>query len=559
MGHDPEMAPWILLTLALAGFLAAAHAASLGVVYTEGGFVEGTNKKIGIISPSFLDIYKGIPFAAPPRILEKAEKHPGWSGTLKAKNYKSRCLQTTLSQTDTRGETDCLYLNIWVPQPGKSVSTNLPVMVWIYGGAFLMGSADGANVLNNYLYDGEELALRGNVIVVTFNYRLGPLGFLSTGDSNIPGNYGLWDQHMAIAWVKRNIAAFGGNPDNITIFGESAGAASVSLQTLSPYNVGLVKRAISQSGVGLCPWAIQQDPLRGAKQVASRVGCPVDDTAALAKCLRATDPRTVTLAYKLELGNLEYPVVHYLTFSPVIDGDFIPDDPLYLFHNAADIDYLAGVNNMDGHMFAGVDLAVINEPLKKISVAEVQKLVQDLTLPKGTLGSDLAYDLYTSSWGPSPAQELMKRTVIDAETDYIFLVPSQEAIARHSMNARTGKTYSYLFSHASRMPIYPSWVGADHADDLQYIFGNPFQNLVAYRPQDRDVSGAMIAYWTNFAATGDPNQGPSKVPTSWLPYDTRFGQYLEINNDITYNSMKQGLRSPYVRFWSQTYRNLPNL
>ncbi|KAM4019018.1 bile salt-activated lipase [Anomaloglossus baeobatrachus] len=554
------MAPWILLTLALAGFLAAAHAAvSLRVVYTEGGFVEGTNKRIGIISPSFLDIYKGIPFAAPPRILEKAERHPGWSGTLKANNYKSRCLQTTLSQTDTRGETDCLYLNIWVPQPGRSVSTNLPVMVWIYGGAFLMGSADGANVLNNYLYDGEELALRGNVIVVTFNYRLGPLGFLSTGDANAPGNYGLWDQHMAIAWVKRNIAAFGGNPDNITIFGESAGGASVSLQTLSPHNVGLVKRAISQSGVGLCPWAIQPDPLRWVKQVASQVGCPTHDTAALANCLRATDPRAVTLAFKLELGNLQYPVVHYLAFSPVIDGDFIPDDPLNLFHNSADIDYLAGVNNMDGHMFAGVDLAVINEPLKKINAAEVQKLVQDLTLPKGLLGSDLAFDLYTSNWGPDPAQELMKRTVIDAETDYIFLVPSQEAIARHSMSGGSGRTFSYLFSHGSRMPIYPSWVGADHADDLQYVFGNPFQNTAAYRPQDRDVSGAMIAYWTNFAATGDPNQGPSKVPTSWLPYDTRFGQYLEINNDITYKSMKQSLRSPYVRFWSQTYRNLPNM
>ncbi|XP_069603710.1 bile salt-activated lipase-like [Ranitomeya imitator] len=559
MGHNPDMAPWILLTLALAGFLAAAHAASLGVVYTEGGFVEGTNKRIGIISPSFLDIFKGIPFAAPPQILQKAEKHPGWSGTLKATSLKSRCLQTTLSQKDTRGDTDCLYLNIWVPQPGKSVSTILPVMVWIYGGAFLMGSADGANVLNNYLYDGEELALRGNTIVVTFNYRLGPLGFLSTGDANIPGNYGLWDQHMAIAWVKRNIAAFGGNPDNITIFGESAGGASVSLQTLSPYNVGLVKRAISQSGVGLCPWAIQPDPLVWAKQVASKLGCPVDDTAALANCLRATDPVDVTLAYKLDIGNLQYPVVHYLGFSPVIDGDFIPDDPLNLFSNAADVDYLAGVNNMDAHMFAGVDLAVINEPLKQISAEEVQKLVQDLTLPKGTLGSDLAFDLYTSNWGSNPSQELMKKTVIDAETDYIFLVPTQEAIARHSMNARTGKTYSYLFSHPSRMPIYPSWVGADHADDLQYVFGNPFKNVAAYRPQDRDVSAAMIAYWTNFAATGDPNQGPSKVPTSWLPYDTRSGQYLEIDKDITYKSIKQGLRSPFVRFWSYTYRNLPNL
>ncbi|XP_069841960.1 bile salt-activated lipase-like [Dendropsophus ebraccatus] len=553
------MAPWIAVTLALAGFLAAAHAASLGVVYTEGGFVEGTSKKIGLISPSYVDIFKGIPFAAPPGILEKPERHLGWSGTLKATKFKPRCLQLTLTMKDTRGDLDCLYLNVWVPHQSKSVSTNLPVMVWIYGGAFLLGAAEGANFLDNYLYDGEELALRGNVIVVTFNYRLGPLGFLSTGDANAPGNYGLWDQHMAIAWVKRNIAYFGGNPENITIFGESAGGASVSLQTLSPYNVGLIKRAISQSGVGLSPWAIQRDPLFWTKKVASKVGCPVDDTAALANCLRVTDPRAITLAYTLDLTNLQYPVLYYLGFSAVIDGDFIPDDPVNLYNNAADVDYLAGVNNMDAHMFAGVDLAAINKPLQNIVPAEVEKLLQDLTLPKGSVGSNVAYELYTANWGPNPSQELMKRTVIDVETDFIFLVPTQEALALHSMNAKSGKTYSYIFSHPSRMPIYPSWVGADHADDLQYVFGKPFTTPLAYRSQDRDVSSAMIAYWTNFAATGDPSQGPSKVPTSWLPYNTQFGQYLEINNDISYKSVKQSLRTPYVRFWAGTYRNMPYL
>ncbi|KAM4696057.1 bile salt-activated lipase-like [Rhinophrynus dorsalis] len=553
------MTHWATFSLAFSCLLAVSYAATLGVVYTEGGFVEGTSKKVGILSPSYIDIFKGIPFAAPPKILEKPERHSGWSGTLKATDYKPRCLQATVSQNDVRGDLDCLYLNIWVPQSRSAVSTNLPVMIWIYGGAFMLGSAEGANVLNNYLYDGEELALRGNVIVVTFNYRLGPLGFLSTGDSNAPGNYGLWDQHMAIAWVKRNIAAFGGDPNNLTIFGESAGGASVSLQTLSPYNVGLVKRAISQSGVALSPWAIQTEPLFWARKVSERVGCPVDDNAALVSCLKITDPKAVTLAYKLELVNLDYPVVYYLAFAPVIDGDFIPDEPRNLFGNAADVDYLAGVNNMDAHMFAGVDMPSINQPLQKMSADDVQKLVQGLTLSKGLSGMEMAYNLYTSNWGPNPEQENMKKTVIDLETDYIFLVPTQEALAHHYQNAKSGRTYSYLFSHPSRMPIYPSWVGADHADDLQYVFGNPFSNTLAYRPQDRDVSGAMIAYWTNFAATGDPSSGPSSVPTAWLKYSTAYGQYLEINSNITYQSIKQSLRSPYVRFWAQTYRSLPNV
>ncbi|KAG8546445.1 hypothetical protein GDO81_018899 [Engystomops pustulosus] len=123
---------------------------------------------------------------------------------------------------------------------------------------------------------------------------------------------------------------------------------------------------------------------------------------------------------------------------------------------------------------------------------------------------------------------------------------------------RAARTYSYLFSHPTRMPVYPGWVGADHADDLQYIFGKPFVNTLAYRPQDRDVSEAMMAYWSNFAATGDPNNGNSKVPTPWLNYTTLNGQYLEITKRITNKSMKQDLRSPYVRFWVTTYRSLPN-
>ncbi|CAJ0940445.1 unnamed protein product [Ranitomeya imitator] len=548
----------LLHFLACSSLLVAARAATLGVVHTEGGFVEGISKKIGVVSPDYIDIFKGIPFGAPTKVLEKPEKHPGWSGTLKTTEYKPRCVQATLLQTDVIGSMDCLYLNIWVPQTRSSVSTQLPVMVWIYGGGFLLGGAQGASFLDNYLYDGEELALRGKVIVVTLNYRVGPLGFLSTGDASAPGNYGLWDQHMAIAWVKRNIAAFGGDPSNITIFGESAGGASVSLQTLTPYNVGLIRRAITQSGVGLCPWAIQREPLMWAKQLATNVGCPVDDTATLVNCLKQTDPKAITLAYQLQLTNLEYPLVHYLAFSPVIDGDFIPDEPRNLFENAADVDYLAGVNNMDGHLFAGIDVPNINRPLQRVTPEDVHNLVQGLTLPKGTAALDIAYNLYTDSWGENPDHELVKKTVVDIETDYIFLVPTQEALGLHYQHAKTAKTYSYMFSHATRMPIYPSWAGADHAEDLQYMFGKPFRNTMAYRPQDRDVSEAMIAYWSNFAATGDPSKGNSKVPTPWLVYSTQYGQYLEINNKITHKSMKQDLRSSYVKFWVATYRSLPS-
>uniref|UniRef100_A0A8C4R065 Carboxylic ester hydrolase n=1 Tax=Eptatretus burgeri TaxID=7764 RepID=A0A8C4R065_EPTBU len=206
-----------------------------------------------------------------------------------------------LSQVGTRGSEDCLYLDLWVPQSGSQVSKNLPVMVWIYGGAFLFGSGKGPNLLNNYLYDGEEIASRGKVIVVNFNYRLGPLGFLSTNDTNAPGNYGLWDQHMALTWVKENIAAFGGDPDNICIFGESAGGASAHLQMLSPHSKGLFKRVISQSGSALNPWLLQTTPRHWAEEVAKSVGCPTEDSAALINCLRITDPNAIVMAIKLKI------------------------------------------------------------------------------------------------------------------------------------------------------------------------------------------------------------------------------------------------------------------
>ncbi|XP_009664053.1 general transcription factor 3C polypeptide 5 isoform X1 [Struthio camelus] len=550
------MARWEILCFALCCYLGVAWAATLGVVHTEGGFVEGENKKLGLLG-NYIDIFRGIPFAAPTKILEDPQPHPGWEGTLKAKDFKNRCMQVTLPQTDVRGSLDCLYLNIWIPQGRKEVSTNLPVMVWIYGGAFLLGGSQGANFLDNYLYDGEEIAVRGNVIVVTFNYRLGPLGFLSTGDENAPGNYGLKDQHMAIAWVKRNIRAFGGDPENITIFGESAGAVSVSLQTLSPHNKGLFKRAISQSGVGLCSWAIQKNPLAWAQKIAQNVGCPTDNTTVLANCLRVSDPKALTLAYHLELINLPSPVVHQLALTPVVDGDFLPDVPENLFANAADIDYIAGVNNMDGHIFAGIDIPAINRPLVKVTADEVYKLIQGLTLEKGLRGANATYALYTQVWGDNPDQEVVKRTVVDVATDYIFLIPTQWSLKLHQHNARSAKTYSYVFSQPSRMPIYPSWTGADHADDLQYVFGKPFSTPLGYLPKHRTVSKAMIAYWTNFARTGDPNKGYSEVPINWLPYTLENSYYLEINNNMDYNSVKQNLRSPYVNFWYSVYQNLP--
>ncbi|XP_076025621.1 bile salt-activated lipase-like [Genypterus blacodes] len=546
------------ILVAVAVFLETVSSTSLGVVTTEGGMVEGEKIRLGY--RQHMDVFRGIPYAAMPGRFQKPKPHPGWDGVMPVKAFRKRCLQVTMTMSSTRGSEDCLFLNIWVPH-GRVVSTDLPVMVWIYGGGFLAGGSMGANFLDNYLYDGQEIADRGKVIVVTLGYRLGTLGFLSTGDSSLPGNYGLWDQQAAIAWVHRNIRSFGGDPSNITLFGESAGGASVSFQTLTPHNKGLIRRAISQSGVALCPWAINKNPRRFTEEIALKVNCPIDDT--MVDCLKMTDPVTLTLAGRISLASSpDNPLINNLKLSPVIDGDFLPDDVHNLFHNAAKIDYIAGVNDMDGHVFTGLDVPTINSPLVDTPIEDVKRLLASYTKEKGKGGLENAFATYTSSWGSSPSKETLKKTIVEIGTDYIFLVPTQAALYLHANNATTGRTYSYVFSEPNRMGgigrPYPSWMGADHADDLQYVFGKPFSSPLAYWPSHRDVSRYIIAYWTNFARTGDPNQGNMKVPTPWPKFSSSAHQYLDINAKMGVDSVRQKLRVRYVHFWTSILPNLPS-
>ncbi|XP_069544158.1 bile salt-activated lipase-like [Brachyistius frenatus] len=543
------------LLLLLGVWLSSASAAKLGVVKTEGGQVEGKSDRMGLFRT--VDVFKGVPFADVPGKWEKPKPHPGWDGILKATKYRDRCLQVTLLQTKTQGSEDCLYLNIFVPQ-GRKLSTNLPVMVYLFGGAFLLGASNDVAFLGNSLYDGREMADRGGVIVVTVNYRVGTMGFLSTGDSRMPGNYGLWDQHAAISWICRNIEAFGGNPDNITIFGQSAGAASVSYQMLSPYNKGLFRRAITQGGVALSPWAIKRNPMALTKKIARKVGCWRSNEDDMIACLKMSDPVGLTMAGKIDVLLIlgKGTVMDLLELAPVIDGDFIPEEPSQLFHNAAQFDYLAGVNSMDGHIFAGVDVPSINKR-NVTTVQQVKGLLAGLTKEKGNAAIASAYDVYSSNWGLPPDQDVVKKTVADIETDFLFLVPTQIALQLHANNSSGTRTYSYLFNMKTRIPGFPRWVEAEHAEDLQYLFGKPFTLPLIYFPRHRDLAGYMIAYWTNFAKTGDPNSGNSRVPVVWPPFTKNHRAYLAINHKMTKSSIRYDMRSDYVSYWSQTYSRLP--
>lgn len=349
------------------------HCSEIVNVTTPAGHLGGIRETLTL--PDFKSVtvtsFWGIPYAEPPigslRFRKPVAKQRIRGDYLLADTESVACAQNpAILKSWVAGPSamseDCLKLNVYVPDTPRPFSVvKLPVMVWFYGGAFLIGQTR--------IYDGRRLAALGNVIVVTVNYRLGPLGFLSTEDSVAPGNLGLWDQHVALRWVQNNIAAFGGNPDHVTVFGESAGGASSIYQLLYPGNKGLIRRAIAESGNALCPWGFQPLPGRVlAERLAERLKCEVTGSGvgrsqSIVDCLR-TKP-FLDIVTNSSVGTLEETLFR-AEWVPTLDGDFLKADPrdtlrwpptltdsgdLDLFRS---VDLLIGTNNDDGEVIAGI-------------------------------------------------------------------------------------------------------------------------------------------------------------------------------------------------------------
>ena len=311
-------------------FCALLPLAKLVTVSTKYGDIEGVVVRYPKAHTSFKSVNKflGVPFATPPigELRLKAPKPPQeWKPKVRpAKEHGNSCFQPesfqsyfkrfTASAFNFTYSEDCLYLDIYSP----SVSLNLPVMVYIHGGGYGAGTAG--------IYSGDYLALHG-VVVVVIEYRLGPFGFLSTGDSAAPGNFGMLDQVEALKWVKENIEHFGGNPSKVTIFGVGAGGAtSASLHLLSPLSKGLFQQVIAESGVDLSSFAIQPDSygLRFAKELAQELECTTSDHSAMVTCIREKRDTEIQKASE-SISN--YRFSDYLQWAPVVDNNFLLDTP----------------------------------------------------------------------------------------------------------------------------------------------------------------------------------------------------------------------------------------
>ena len=485
-------------------------AAGANRVKTANGVVEGVTEQSGIRS------FKGIPFAAPPvgELRWKASQPvKNWKGVLKADKFGPRAMQLPVFgdmgfRSNGMSE-DALYLNVWTPT--KESKENLPVLVYFYGGGFVAGDGSEAR------YDGESMAKRG-IVAVTVNYRLGAFGFMAhpelTKESphNASGNYGYMDQAAALRWVQQNIAAFGGDPEKVTIAGESAGSISVSAQMASPLSKDLFRAAIGESGA-LVNSSLDPVPLETGEKIGAEFGESLGANSLAA--LRAMPAEKILEA----AGKRGIP-----GFPATIDGYFFPKSPTAVFAagEQAKVPLLAGWNSEEmTYMFLlGPEKPTVENYEKAVRNRfgnKAEEVLQVYAVKKDEdvipVATDLAGDLFIaySTW---KWMDLHGKTSGEPVYRYLFSRPRPPMVAAMG-NASSGLAGGVVKEDDPNAVKMPQARGAVHAAEIEYAMGNlPYNKVYDWTPEDYKVSEIMQSYFANFIKTTNPN-GPN-LPT-WPP------------------------------------------
>ncbi|KAJ7421774.1 Fatty acyl-CoA hydrolase precursor, medium chain [Pitangus sulphuratus] len=467
-----------IVTLGVAALLATGQRAEQPEVETKYGRVRGFQFKVDTAERS-VNVFLGLPFAKPPlgslRFSEPQPPEP-WKGVRDATSYPPMCVQDPVQgqyfsdlitnrkeKVPLQVSEDCLYLNVYTPVPAGE-QQKLPVFVWIHGGGLVLGAAS--------TYDGSALAAFENVVVVTIQYRLGVLGYLSTGDKHARGNWGYLDQVAALQWIQENIKHFGGDPGSVTITGESAGGISVSALVISPLAKGLFHKAISESGTALLGLFTDQ-PKEEAHKIAAVSGCEKSSSAAIVECLREkTKEEIIELTLKMD----------FFFISSCVDGVFFPKSPRQLLSEKSfnAVPYMIGVNN--GEFTWGLPMMMKYPPLVDgLDKNTAREILQSslVVLLKGAT-SAVVDGLYSEYIGNADSPAQVRDSLLEALGDVLFVFSSIEVAKFHR-------------GHATE--------------------------------EENKLSRTVMKYWTNFARTGNPN-GEGLV--HWPQYDLDE-KYLEID------------------------------
>ncbi|XP_021487314.1 acylcarnitine hydrolase-like isoform X2 [Meriones unguiculatus] len=499
----------------------------------RGSLLNVKDTKVGVHA------FLGIPFAKPPvgplRFAPPEAPEP-WSGVRDGTSHSAICLQNVMMNVEGLKEMnltlpplsmseDCLYLNIYAPAHAHEGS-DLPVMVWIHGGALAVGMAS--------MYDGSTLAATEGVVVVTIQYRLGVPGFFSTGDQHARGNWGFLDQVAALRWVQQNIAHFGGNPDRVTIFGESAGGVSVSSHVVSPRSQGLFHGAIMESGVALLPGMVSNFSEDVYQMVASLSGCEAMDSKGLVRCLRGKSEAEILVINK-----------DLMMIPAVVDGEFLPRHPQELL---ASVDFhpvpsIIGFNNDEyGWIIPKVigSVQTIKEMTRENLQAVLKNTAAQMMLPPEC--SDLLMEEYM---GDTEDPQALQIQFTEMMGDFMFVIPSLQVAHFQRSHA---PVYFYEFQHQSSFlkHIRPPHVKADHGDEVPFVFGSFFWGMKLNITKEEELlNRRMMKYWANFARHGNPN-------SEGLPYWPVFDheeQYLQL--DIQ-PAVGRALKTGRLKFWTKT-------
>ncbi|XP_002937472.3 cholinesterase [Xenopus tropicalis] len=541
--------------LLMSFLILSTNAGHENIVEVKQGKVSGINLSV---KSGYVTAYLGIPYGEPPtgRLrFKKTEQRKPWHGVLKADKFGKSCFQnrenkfaefpgTEMFLVNNEMSEDCLHLNVWVP-PSKPKDAH--VMVFIHGGGFESGTT------SLDIYDGSVLAYAENVIVVSMNYRVGAFGFLALpGHKDAPGNAGLFDQRLALQWINENIAAFGGNPDRVTIFGHSAGAASVGFHLISPKSYPYYNRAIVQSGSGTSNWALNSEERakRLALKLAEVLECPQTDDDAIITCLLNEDPKHLT--EKQLLAKEPYALTQFL---PIVDHDFLVDVPEnVLGQSMKRTDILLGITKDDGNPFTLIGSTDFNiQTESSISSAELLERLKRFFPSAGDLGIQSILLQY-KDWEDVNNGEKNRQAMELILRDYYFACPVK-GFARYAVEHQNN-VFFYEYDHRSSNDPWPEWMGALHGAELPMLFGKPFINKGRYTRSELLFSKRIMKLWANFARTGSPNV-EAEDGFVWPQYSLKDEKYavLKLNG----SEVHQMLSMRNCQFWNFFFPSLLKL